>query len=516
MLIYFSNVISMESENRDSFLIYLPSNASMNKFPNNKPSDFRVELNRSLHLEGEWEVGVSSICYDSNIQNVNELEEMVLTPRTHDGITMNNAFKFPYNLTSDGKWNYEWNQLESDYYGSSDEDKIIKAFNSGNASIMKNKGQKVYEFTIYEWHGRHFYRFHSFTKGLTLRLDNEFYPHLGFGHSLHLTSMAIANVTKIYSNRINKFHYKFKIFDEDVVECKERIILKKRGVKPLTLIELVKRWNETVGKKYGEKVMARKDKLVIQKYNDKLAVYFSPTLRHFVRHVSPIIGSGLVYASHENRTKADSVNDEWWVDIYGDRIKKIYQSYQETKVSINTMPRLYNTVENFIRVINPYIQHKLKQVLKSRYDAKAHHISFSIKNQSAVLKLGDHIQCQLSNNLKKLSGFSLLQDKFATSYTIGVGIPMTLDKHEQHLYIQSDLISPISVGEKKEYILRNFIHDKDASYGIVEKMFKPIFYHPVIKQTIPSISLKITNGLHECIHVKDTKSLITLVFRKTK
>ena len=95
--------------------------------------------------------------------------------------------------------------------------------------------------SIIGWSGRQFLRFHSFTKGLTLRLDNEFYPQLGFGHGLHPTSIATANVKNVYSNRINKFHYKFKIFDEDVAECEERIILKKRGVKPLT--ELVKRWN---------------------------------------------------------------------------------------------------------------------------------------------------------------------------------------------------------------------------------------------------------------------------------
>ena len=230
----------MESENKDSFLIYLPSNASMDKFPNNKPSDYRVDLNRPLHLQGDWEVGVSSICYDSNIQNVNDVEETTLTAHIYDKMMMSDAFKFPYNLTSDGKWNYEWIQIESDYYGSTDMEKIVKAFNSGNASIMKNKDQTAYEFSIYQWQGIRFYSFYSFTKGLTLRLDNEFYHHLGFGHSLHLKSMAIANVVKILSNKINKSNYRFKIFDKDVVEWEERIILKKRGVKPLTLDELVK------------------------------------------------------------------------------------------------------------------------------------------------------------------------------------------------------------------------------------------------------------------------------------
>ena len=93
---------------------------------------------------------------------------------------------------------------------------------------------------------------------------------------------------------------------------------------------------------------------------------------------------------------------------------------------------------------------------------------------------------------------------------------MTLDKREQHLYTQSDLIEPVSFGDRKEYIMRDFIHDKDGSYGIMEKLFEPILFHPVMKQTIPTISLRITNGLREAIHLRDTKTLITLIFRKAK
>ena len=197
-------------------------------------------------------------------------------------------------------------------------------------------------------------------------------------------------------------------------------------------------------------------------------------------------------------------------------IKKKYQVHQDYKVVIQIKPHLYYTVDSLIQIINPLIQDELKSLLKSNYNAETHHVSFSIENQSAVLKLGDDIKCQLSNNLRHLFGFSLLKSVFIDTYTIGIETPMTLDKRKQHLYIQSDLISPISVGEKKEYILRDFIHNKDATYGITEKRFKPIYYHPIIKQTIPSIGMKITNGLQECIHVKDTKSLITLVFRKTK
>ena len=124
------------------------------------------------------------------------------------------------------------------------------------------------------------------------------------------------------------------------------------------------------------------------------------------------------------------------------------------------------------------------------------------------------MKIHLSHHFAKLFGFPY--QTFTDTRTVSVESPITLDKREQHLYIQSDLIQAVSYGDRKEYIMRDFIHDKDGKYGIMEKLFEPILYHPVVKQTIPTISLRITNGLHETIHLRDTKTLVTLIFRKAK
>lgn len=499
----------------NTFRVYLPSNASIDRFPKNKPADYQVQLSPPLHLDGKWEVGIENVCYDSAIENENEMEEIELTMNTYDDVPANERSDFPYVLTKDGKWNYEAIQLESDYYGASDPVKIIETLNSGNAKIMKDKKKKVYEFFIYNWRGTDFYRFRSFSSGLAMKLTAELSLHLGFGHGIHVSGDTTANKMRTnYSKSINKLHYQLWIFDRNIVEREERFIFKKRGEKPLSLKKLVKLWNNTIGKKFGDKARARKDKVVIYKHNYKVTAVFSTHLGSTVKFYHPLIGNGTFWAVSSYHYRTNATDEEWWVDVYGDRVRTPRISPKEYKATITIPPRQYATVDAFIEMLNPFMNRLLKDKMKSKYYTILHQIIFSIKDQKTVLEMGTAIKCRLSENLMKLFGFS--QQLFTDTRTISMESPMTLDKREQHLYIQSDIIPPISFGERKEYILRDFIHDKDKQYGIIEKMFEPIFFHPIIKQDIPIIALKITNGLHECIHLKDTKTLVTLIFRKAK
>ena len=164
--------------------------------------------------------------------------------------------------------------------------------------------------------------------------------------------------------------------------------------------------------------------------------------------------------------------------------------------------------------MNSHIEGVVRDNLGNNYDVNRYHMSFEIINQKTVLKLGTEMKAHLSKRFASMLGFA--SQTFDKKVTVSLESAMTLDKREQLLYIQSDLIHPISFGDNKEYILRGFIHDKDKSYGIMEKLFEPILYHPVVKQHISLIHLSITNGLHERIHLRDTKTLITLIFRRAK
>ena len=45
------------------FYLTLPSNASMDVFPDNKTTGYRVQLPQNIDLEGDWEVGLYSVTY---------------------------------------------------------------------------------------------------------------------------------------------------------------------------------------------------------------------------------------------------------------------------------------------------------------------------------------------------------------------------------------------------------------------------------------------------------------------
>ena len=306
-----------------TYRVYLPSNASMHIFPNNKPSDYQIQLNPPLELTGEWEVAVENVCYDSAIGNDNEKADIILTAQDYEEVSMNDTFDFPYVLTKEGRWNYDWLQIESNYYGA-DHGKMMTSLNEGNMSILKNKDQKVYEFHFINFHGAKFMAFASFSSGFAMRLTNEMAAHIGFGTDVHLSNdfERIANRKKVdHSQHMDKTKYKIQIFDENVIECEDRIILKKRGEKPLSLAALVKQWNETVGKKYGEKSRHSHSKFIVEKSEHKLTIKFSPDIRHVIKHYSPVIGYGTFWGSHPY-TISKNATEEWWVEIYRDRIKK--------------------------------------------------------------------------------------------------------------------------------------------------------------------------------------------------
>ena len=509
------------NNDNDTFHVYLPSNASMDIFPNNKPGDYQVQMKTPIILQqnGDWEVGVESVCYHSAIDNKNETEKIELTARSSEKMSINDIFNYPYVLTEDGKWSYDWIPLDTaKYYGDSDMAKVCASLNTGNNIIMKDKTKKVYEFYVKRWGRTDYYAFRSFSSGLTVRLDSTLSRHLGFGYDHHIFEDQTADVKKDdATGNINKTNYRIKIFDANVVKRKARITLKTKSEKPLNLAALVKRWNETIGKTYGETASTKSNKFIVIKRNPKLTLYFSPSICRVIKRHAPLIGVDTFWGDKAYSIPARVVEDVWYVDIYGDEIKDNLHTYQHHGDHLFTVtPRQYATVEDFINWLNPYMVKVCKNWLREyKYDEQLHEIKFSIVKERTIVTLGANIKCFISRNLMKMFGFTT--QVLAGPKIVGIEAPMTLDKREQHLYIQSDsLIKAVSFGNTKEFIMRDFIHNKDSSYGIIEKLFEPILYHPVMKKYISVIHIAITNGLRECIHLEDTKTLVTLIFRRRK
>ena len=57
------------------FYLTLPSDSSMDYFPDNTMTEFRVKLPHTIHLSGDWEVGLAEISYPVNWSNIPAVEE---------------------------------------------------------------------------------------------------------------------------------------------------------------------------------------------------------------------------------------------------------------------------------------------------------------------------------------------------------------------------------------------------------------------------------------------------------
>ena len=61
------------------FYLMLPSNASLDVYPNNKTTDYRVSLPQSIELEGNWEVGLYSVSYPITLGTTYQMMVRTLT-----------------------------------------------------------------------------------------------------------------------------------------------------------------------------------------------------------------------------------------------------------------------------------------------------------------------------------------------------------------------------------------------------------------------------------------------------
>ena len=67
------------------FYLTLPSNASLDVFPDNKTTGYRVQLPQIVNLEGDWDVGLYSIIYPHTWYTLQDNYEMHLYYCDHTG-----------------------------------------------------------------------------------------------------------------------------------------------------------------------------------------------------------------------------------------------------------------------------------------------------------------------------------------------------------------------------------------------------------------------------------------------
>ena len=502
----------------DSFKIYLPSNASYNHYPDNNASDFQTYLDNPIRLEGAWEVGAESIYYNSQIGNKEEKANIFTEAITKTYFPMHDH---GLKVSKDNKWlglnGFYPSSLPND---TKDIRKILAALNSINDQLLEEKEKPLFEFSIHNKYKDHI-QFKSFNFGLKIQISDKMADCLGFKNFTTLSSYKrrayypFANPCK---ETLTREDFKVHVFLFQLLTLKSRIVIKEEGERFLTQDEFLKRWNNRVRKKYDAELVKTSDDSMLHLDNkaENTAILPSYSLAYFFRN-SPILRPGITKISYptdpKDREPINYRDAKWYVYIYGDELKK-YSLEEVYQFDIPFLPRKYSKVEDFIKHLDKQFLTVVKMKLKDRYDPTLHLCRFTVNNNYTQIEVGSQLQIKLSDNLKFILGF--ISNNFESGTYLSTTLPATLDQRDQQLFIHADFIHPVSYGSRKEFIMQQFIHDKEDDYGIVEKRFEPISFIPVARNYMDTIHIKITNESFQPIEIRDSKTILVLHFRKVK
>lgn len=493
----------------ESFKIYLPSNASHDRYPNNTASNYKTNLSNPMRLNGEWEAGVESIYYNGNIGDKNGTSTITVTTKTHTPSLVNDIYPFKFELSSKKKWLYREYYPKAIPSSSQDLKAICEALNSVNRQILANKDQKIFEF--YLRNGK--VSFHSFTDSFTIEITNNMAKKLGYAHQTRCRSYKQA-FGRIEDIQLVKADYMVYVFEESIVKQHERIYIKTHGEDFLSNRKLKTSWETNVKRFYNIELFFKKGKVIITNREKNLALVFSRAFRYAIFHTEAIFTENEWWGhlQYYNDPTVNYKEVEWYVDIYKDELASTtVTNYSHFE---HTFHPHHFTIEALLLQLNNDIERKIQVELKDDYNDKYHKCFFSFKNNFVAIEIAHQTEITIDEVLQSMLGFS--SSKLKPGLHEANAIPRTLNMQMQRLYIHGDFIQAISYGTEKENILQEFMHEFNKENVIIEKRFEPISYIPVAQNYIETIGIKLTNDKYIPIKIVDSKTVLVIHFRKVK
>ena len=497
----------------DSFKIYLPSNASCDHYPNNNASNFKINLNNPIQLEGEWEAGVESIYYDNNIGDKNETSTIAVTTKTLIPTTVNDIYPYKFVLTSKQKWPYLGYYPKVIPNSSKDVETVCEALNSVNGEILENKDKKIFEF----YKSNNNICFHAFTDSVIIQITANMGRRLGFDYQTRFSGSSFnTSWAKPSDQPLVKADYEVHIFEQNIVKRHERIIIKDYGEAFLTERKLETRWKKRVSEKYDIKLFFRNNKVIIQNNEKNLALAFSNAFRNIIYHREAIFTNNEWWAdkaySKNNESEIRAAEVECYVDIFKDDLA-FTTTLNQSHFEHTFYPHRF-TVEALLMQLNKDMKSRIQANLKDDYNVNHHYCLFSLKNNFVIIEISSLMEIALDKLLQTILGFKTanLKPGLHESHTSLT----SLNKQIQQFFIHADFIQPISFGTEKHYIFQEFIHQYNYKYDIVERRFQPISYIPIARNYIDTIGIKLTNETYHPIKIKDSKTILIIHFRKVK
>lgn len=481
-----------------SFKLYLPSNACPNVYPNNTPTDFRTVFDKPIELDGQWEVGLESICYSSNIHDESEDAHMSLHVGKVTRPLLNNEYAFRYRVNVDETWpgftGVQPTTFESD---PKKLDSVLNTLNSLNDVILTSG--KAFHFRRNAVGDAFFVPYDEY---LFLRLSPYLTKLLGYR-----SETTLGGHTKNGGNRptddlrplTQKDYHVYYL--HTVLQRQKTFTLKDRGIpydgKRETINAL---WKKNIPNDIDSQFDSK-----------QIAVELSTDLWRTFRQ--PRFAFGAVDGNAENiiTISHNATHELWYLDVYTTEMIR-RRHYDYTTIPLTIMPWKSNTIRELLHVITLTVARTLKRALKKSYHSKRHEFSLKLQpSQHVTLTLGKRLEVEFSINLTHLLG--LPQERLKRSQTNAVREVDALFNRSRQLHLLTNIVQPTAIGNKQVKILRDFVHisTKDP---LSVRHFDTVSYVPVIVNRIDNIHMQLTNDMFDSVMMKDIKTLVTLYFRK--
>ena len=495
--------------------MYLPSNACQDIYPTNTPSDYQTHIDQGINLDGEWEVGVESIVYDSHIDDKNVKADILLDMESKETIHLANSFAvndFQFILNKSGKFEgligITPTHFEDD---PTNLEGVIKTLNDMNSQIFKKKIGFTFKKGAFSKD--------STLNGFALKLTSRLRKVLGYGDNILSADsdvLAFDAYRQPGEEKLTSEDYRLKYFYPDVLERREHIELKSQGKtfdgKESTFVELLK--SKTL-RTVGVAIRFKNHKLIIDNYRSDYTIVFSPGLGKAIGHDLPIIGRGTTWARRPLDLSDVNVIENGYVDIYTTKLKSIKSEKIYRKLALHVYPWQYETMTEAMEYMNKAVTYGIKQQMKFSYDMQHHQFNLSLSDDDhCKLVLGRGLNVRFSENLLHLFGLS--NRTLQHPQTISWRRVDAFRNRERQLFLLSNIAKTTAHGERHLQILQSFLHKSKASQSFIERHFKPVMYVPLLSNSINRIHLQLTSENYQPIDITDSKTLVCLLFRKVR
>lgn len=511
----------------DSFKIYLPSNACSELFPHNSPSDYRTRFDKAIELEGDWEVGVESIIYDSLINDEREQGLIDLSIKAKESISVNSIYSYEFVLKSDGTWaGYDGIVPDSEFETDpKNVEGIIKTLNNMSHQIVKREptSHKLINFAYDTEKDTEKYKtfYMCVDEAFTLAITNKLGRVLGFdyktifrGGESHVAShKRETDLEPLTSN-----DYRLLFFNSNVVQKVKRVFLDPKPFQHYKDVEeqetkFIEMWKSTVFPFTNVSVEFKNRKLVLNNYGNH-ALKLSPDLMDSFYHADAVFGTrSQRWATWAADFRSIQSSDTWFVNIYSNKTATTYKNVA-LHSKLEVFPWKFNTIRKALIYLNNKVNRSIKDAVKQFYNEQNHkfHFDMNLANHCS-LTLGKWLLFNMSPNLSYLLGFPQTPILKSTRSSREAGL---LSNRSRQLYLLSDMVQTTAHGNKHLPILCDFLHNATVEKEMREKRFNPISFIPVVKSRLDFIHLQLTDDQYEHVKIKDTKTIVTLYFQRIK